>query len=131
MHIRLDHLTINVRDMEASERFYGETLGLPKMENVDMGDHEIHYFRLDGSIRLELIRYMDDFGECKPDVKTRGIYRHFAMETEDVDALYEKIWAAGYTCLTEPNDVENLRFRGFLAEDPNGVEVEFLQRWKQ
>ena len=73
MHIRLDHLTINVRDMEASERFYGEVLGLPKMENVDMGDHEIHYFQLDGPVRLELISYMDDFGELKANVKTRGI----------------------------------------------------------
>ena len=88
----------------------------------------IHYFQLDGPIRLELIRYLDDFGELKPDVKTRGIYRHFAMEVENVDTLYETILKAGYTCLTEPNDVDNLRFRGFLAEDPNGVEVEFLQR---
>ena len=128
MHIHLDHITINVRDMEASERFYGEVLGLPKMENVDMGDHEIHYFQLDGPVRLELITYMDDFGELKANVKTRGIYRHFAMETKDVDALYEKIKGAGYTCLTEPSDVEKLHFRGFLAEDPNGVEVEFLQR---
>jgi len=128
MYIHLDHLTINVTDMEASEQFYGEVLGLHKMENVDMGDHVIHYFQLDGPIRLELIRYLDDFGELKPDVKTRGIYRHFAMEVENVDTLYETILKAGYTCLTEPNDVDNLRFRGFLAEDPNGVEVEFLQR---
>ena len=128
MYIHLDHLTINVTDMEASEQFYGEVLGLHKMENVDMGDHVIHYFQLDGPIRLELIRYLDDFGELKPDVKTRGIYRHFAMEVENVDTLYETILKAGYTCLTEPNDVDNLRFCGFLAEDPNGVEVEFLQR---
>ena len=128
MYIHLDHLTINVTDMEASEQFYGEVLGLHKMENVDMGDHVIHYFQLDGPIRLELIRYLDDFGELKPDVKTRGIYRHFALEVENVDTLYETILKAGYTCLTEPNDVDNLRFRGFLAEDPNGVEVEFLQR---
>ena len=71
MHIHLDHITINVRDMEASERFYGEVLGLPKMENVDMGDHEIHYFQLDGPVRLELISYMDDTWPCTKEIKSR------------------------------------------------------------
>ncbi|MDO5132088.1 MAG: VOC family protein [Eubacteriales bacterium] len=131
MKIKLDHVTVNVKNMRASEHFYGVVLGLEKMETVDMGDHVIRYFRLDGTVRLELIRYLTDSEELHPDVRTKGIYRHFAMEVEDVDALYKKLLLAGCKCLSEPGDVPNLGFRGFLAEDPNGVEVEFLQRYKK
>ena len=35
---------------------------------------------------------------------------------------------AGCKLLTEPGYVTNLKFRNFLAEDPNGVELEFVKR---
>ncbi|MCR5107910.1 MAG: VOC family protein [Lachnospiraceae bacterium] len=123
-----DHITINVRDMEKSEDFYGRILGLEKLEDVDMGDHQLHYFRLEGDIMLELIHYDDDFGELHPHVKTRGLYRHLAFRCDDVDALYKKLLEENITVLTPPDYVSKLKFRNILAEDPNGVELEFVTR---
>ena len=77
---------------------------------------------------LELIEYDEDHGELHPDVKTRGIYRHLALQCEDVDSLYERLRAGGFNVLTKPENVEKLNFRNILAEDPNGVELEFVKR---
>ena len=126
--LKPDHITINVKDMKKSEEFYGDILGLKKLDIVDMGDHRLHYFELSGDLMLELIEYDEDHGELHPDVKTRGILRHLALQCEDVDSLYEKLKNGGFTVLTEPEDIEKLKFRNILAEDPNGVEIEFIKR---
>ncbi len=128
--IKPDHITINVTDLKKSEEFYGEILGLTRLPSVDMGDHRLYYYRLTDELLLELIEYDDDHGELHPDVKTRGIFRHLALECEDVDALYRKLKEHGITILSEPGDVPKLGFRNILAEDPNGVELEFLTRKK-
>ena len=124
-----DHFTINVTDLEASMKFYGEVLGLPALPSADMGDHQLYYFDLGGGTMLELIHYDDDFGEAKPHIKTRGIYRHMALSCDDVDALAKKLEAAGMTITCPPGDVPKLRFKNILMEDPNGVEIEFVQRY--
>ncbi len=126
--LKPDHITINVKDMKKSEEFYGDILGLKKLEIVDMGDHRLHYYELSGELMLELIEYDEDHGELHPDVKTRGIYRHLALQCEDVDSLYERLRAGGFNVLTKPENVEKLNFRNILAEDPNGVELEFVKR---
>lgn len=125
--LKPDHFTINVTDLEASLKFYGETLGLKQLPTVDMGDHELYYFDL-GPAMLELINYKDEQPELHPAVKTRGIYRHLAFATDDVDALYEKLVAAGTTIYSAPDYIEKLKFRNILIADPNGVELEIVQR---
>ncbi|MBO6146654.1 MAG: VOC family protein [Lachnospiraceae bacterium] len=126
--VKPDHITINVRDIKKSEEFYGDILGLKRLETVDMGDHKLHYYELLEGLMLELIEYDDDFGELHPHVKTRGIYRHLAFACDDVDALYEKLKSRGINVLQTPDDVPKLSFRNILVEDPNGVELEFVTR---
>lgn len=126
--MKVDHITINVVSMEKSIAFYKDVLGLEELNEVDMGDHVLHYFRLDGDTKLELIRYKDEQPEYHYAVKTKGLYRHFALLTEDVDGLYRKLKDHGTECLCEPGDVEKLHFRNILIRDPNGVEIEFIQK---
>lgn len=126
--LKPDHITINVKDIKKSIRFYEDILGLKKLDTVDMGDHRLFYYELADNLMLELIEYDDDHGQLHPDVKTRGIYRHLALQCDDVDALYEKLVKNGITCLSSPDDVPKLRFRNILVEDPNGVELEFITR---
>ncbi|MDO4621483.1 MAG: VOC family protein [Eubacteriales bacterium] len=127
--MRIDHITINVTDLEASEKFYSEVLGLKRLHDVDMGDHRLHYFELNDGAMLELIDYDDPAGELHPSVKTMGIYRHLAFSVEDVDAVYEKAKAYGAEIFAAPADVEKLNFRNILIRDPNGVELEILHRY--
>lgn len=123
-----DHISINVKDLDKSREFYGEILGLRSLGTVDMGDHRLYYYALSDDLMLELIDYDDDHGQLHPDVKTGGIYRHLALACEDVDLLYQKLAEHNVTILSEPGDVPELHFRNILVEDPNGVELEFVQR---
>lgn len=126
--MKIDHITINVISMEESIHFYRDLLGLTELHEVDMGDHVLKYFRLDGDTLLELIRYKDDQPEYRYEVKTRGLYRHLALGTEDVNALYQKLSENQVECLCKPGYVDKLQFRNFLIRDPNGVEIEFVER---
>ena len=125
--MKADHITINVTDMKKSEDFYGRILGLKQLESVDMGDHELHYFEAENGTKVELISYTDDFGELHPHSKTKGLFRHLAFSCENVDELYKRLVENGIKCLTEPDDVPKLKFRNILVQDPNGVELEFIQ----
>ncbi len=125
--MKADHITINVTDMVRSEDFYGRVMGLKKLDTVDMGDHELHYYEIEGGPRIELISYSDDFGELHPDSRTAGLFRHLAFSVEDLDGLYKKFKDNGVKCLTEPSVVPNLNFRNLMIQDPNGVELEFIE----
>lgn len=126
--MRLDHLTINVVNMEDSVAFYGSLLGMTKLEAVDMGDHEIQYMQIDERNRLELIRYKYDTPErgCRAD--ERGIYRHMALEVADLEELYDRLKRAGAEITMEPGFCDKLNFENMLVKDPNGVEIELVRR---
>ena len=54
----LNHITINVVDLETSVIFYKTVLGLQQSGFINMGDHTLTYFDLPQNVRLELIDYM-------------------------------------------------------------------------
>lgn len=123
---KIDHMTINVTDMEATLRFYGELLGLERLQTVDMGDHELTFFALPGGAKLELVTYTyptADHGQVATD---RGRVRHLAFEVEDAYVVEKKLTEAGYPFHVPVSFVERLGCHGGLTRDPNGIELEFL-----
>ena len=124
----VDHITINVKDRQQSIRFYGEFLGLKRLEDVDMGDHRLIYFDLGGSVRLELIEYDEEVREAQGRVTDQGKFRHLALGVSSLEAVEAGIRSYGGRVLQPPRWVEKLQFTGMLAEDPNGCELEFVKR---
>lgn len=122
----IDHITINVKNLEASRAFYGELLGLAELSKVDMGDHVLTYYALPGGVKLELISYMSDTGDCTASLLERGRFRHLALRVDDLETLAARLGDFGGRVLQPPRWVEQLGFTGMLAEDPNGCELEFL-----
>lgn len=122
----IDHITINVKNLEASRAFYGELLGLAELSKVDMGDHILTYYALPGGVKLELISYMSDTGDCTAGLLERGRFRHLALRVDDLETLAVRLGDFGGRVLQPPRWVEQLGFTGMLAEDPNGCELEFL-----
>ena len=123
----LDHITINCKDLEASIRFYEGLLELEKSDIVDLGDHALYYYMLPGT-RLELINYNDEQKVISAGNTDVGIYRHIAFETDDLDGIYEAIKNAGHKINLSPTMIPEVQKRIILIEDPNGVEVEFIQK---
>ena len=124
---KVDHITINCKDLEASIRFYEGLLGLEKSDIVDLGDHALYYYILPGT-RLELIDYKNQQKVLETGNTDVGIYRHIAFETDDLDGLYNAIKDAGYKINLPPTMIPEIGKRIILIVDPNGVEVEFVQK---
>ena len=122
------HITINVKKKEASLCFYGELLGLKRLPDVDMDDHTLLYFELPGGIRLELIAYKEPGQAAKDSASAPGSFRHLALEVSDVYRLVERVEKLGGRIVQPPRYVECLGFTGMLAEDPNGCELELVER---
>ncbi len=68
----------------------------------------------------------------KEDEPEYGIIRHFALETDNVDEVAEKVKAAGYEVFVEPKDIsipmENkLNARIAFCFGPLSEQIEFFQ----
>jgi catechol 2,3-dioxygenase-like lactoylglutathione lyase family enzyme len=125
---RIDHITINVKDLDASLAFYRDVIGLERLESVDMGDHALDYMSLPGGMKLELISYKFGADKLTPAATDAGIFRHIAFALDDLDAVLTRCESFGTRIRTRPQYVEKLGCRIMLIEDPNGIELEFMQK---
>ena len=106
-------------DFERAKAFYVQTLGLtllrewPQGAMIDTGSGLIEIF-------------------CNGEgVREKGAVRHFALNTDDVDACVALVRAAGYPILVEPNDltigsVPPLHARMAFCSGPLGEQIEFF-----
>jgi catechol 2,3-dioxygenase-like lactoylglutathione lyase family enzyme len=123
----INHVSINVKDIEASVNFYGSLLGWRQMETVPFEGFSIIYFEIQGGGRLELFDYggknlKSDRGE------TEAGLRHLAFTVEDVDAAERDLRSKGVTITLAATDLPSLGYRVLLFLDPNGVTLEFCQK---
>ena len=124
----IDHITINVKDLEASKNFYETVFGLKFCGFIDMGDHTLTYYELPAGIRLELIDFMEKGPEKDLKETDIGIYRHFCLEVDSLDELYETCRKHQVTVTKTPSFVEKLGVSNMLLLDPAGVEVEIFEK---
>ena len=81
--VGLNHVSVVARDLEESVRFYVDVLGLEPLPTPDFG-FPVQWLRA-GSLQVHLFE--------RPDPPPT--YAHFALEVDDVVALYERARAAG------------------------------------
>jgi catechol 2,3-dioxygenase-like lactoylglutathione lyase family enzyme len=124
----INHITINVRDVESSLRFYRDVLGLEQLNTVNMGDHELYYLALPGGTRLELTTFFGRNREAGVRSTDSGIYRHIAFEVDDISAVEALMQREGLDIVLPVTWVKELGVQAMLAKDPNGVELEFIQK---
>jgi catechol 2,3-dioxygenase-like lactoylglutathione lyase family enzyme len=107
--LRMTHLNLDARDLDASSRFYGELLGLPIV-------------RRDGTLRVEHKDYLLVFDAGEPRV---GGTFHFGFRVagaDDVDAWIARLRGGAVPILVEPKEVGSV----YVARigDPDGYEIE-------
>lgn len=122
----IDHITINCNDLENSYRFYENVFGFERLNDVDMGDHALHYYQLPG-MKLELIEYKTHQKNWKICNTDTGIYRHFALCTDDLQEIKRRCEIGGYGINLQPTYLTQIGKTVMLIVDPNGVEIEVMQ----
>lgn len=123
----IDHISINVFDIQKSIDFYTRILGLEQLQTVDCGDFEITYFGLTGGSRLELFDYHAR-NQSHPRQESEVGLRHVAFEVEDAAAHERHLRALGVEITLPTCELPELGVRVLLFLDPNGVTLEFCEK---
>jgi glyoxylase I family protein len=124
---KIDHISINVFDIESSLDFYTRILGLKQLQTVNCGDFDITYVGLPNGSRLELFDYHAK-NQTKPREESEVGLRHLAFEVEDVAAHELLLRAEGVEITLPTCDLPNLGVKVLLFLDPNGVTLEFCEK---
>ena len=141
----LDHAGITVGNVDAALGFYRDLLGLrvtdegsdegPELDAiVGLTGVRMRYAELDlgGGQLLEVIEYLAPGGApltqrpCDPGAS------HIALRVDDIDALCERLAAAGVTLSGRPTTITTPGAwhgaRCVYVDDPDGRTVELIQR---
>ncbi len=127
---RLDHVAVQVADIDRSINFYTEVLDLPLMFKTEDREHgEVFAFlELEGG-NLELLSRID--GEGSPIPFTRPEIQkpwcpHVALAVEDIDVAVEKLQSKGITLLDGPLIIPG-KVRWLYFADPDNNVIEYVQ----
>lgn len=126
--IAVDHITINVIDLEKSEEFYENILKLEKTGFINMEDHTLTYYKLTENTRLELISYLTLTMKAEMNETSTGCYRHFCLQVDDIQGIYDECQSAKVFVRKRPSYVDKLKANTMLIIDPNGVEIELIAK---
>jgi catechol 2,3-dioxygenase-like lactoylglutathione lyase family enzyme len=142
---RIDHAGITVASLQQALHFYRDLLGLrvtdegedsgPELDAITgMSGVRIRYAELDlgaGQL-LEVIEFGAPEGRRLDQAPRDPGAAHLALRVDDVDALYERLLAAGVTVPGRPTTITAPGAwngaRCVYVEDPDGRTVELVQR---
>ena len=133
MNISLQYSQITVTDIDESLAFYRDALGL-EVRN-DVGSDGQRWVTLGSASQpdLELVLSEPHAGRSKDDgdalqvLLTKGVLPVIVFRTDNVDATFEHLRAAGAAVLQEPID-QPWGPRDCAFRDPSGNHVRFNQK---
>lgn len=129
--LRIDHIGIAVRDMEASNALFRQLLGEAhyKVETVETEKVATSFFWI-GESKIELLEATDPDSPIAKFIEKRGEgIHHLAFEVEDIHAEIERLEKEGFVPLNrEPKRGADNKWVAFLhPKSTNGVLVELCQ----
>ena len=127
---RLDHVALQVSDMDASITFYTEVLGLPflfKKEDPDHGE-VFAYLELEGG-NLELLALLDEQGEPIPrelPALQKPYCPHIALGVDDINTTVAELRAKNVPLIDGPLIIPG-EVRWLYISDPDNNVIEYVQ----
>ncbi len=124
----IDHITLVVKDLDRSAKFYGELLGMESVERPAFGFPGLWFQAGDTQIHMNVDSPeagpagLPEFQGEKP---SRGF--HFAFEVESCDAAAEKLRECGVVIIAGPRSRPDGP-RQLYIYDPDGYLVELYSR---
>ena len=120
------HTMIRVKDIEKSIKFYTEVLDMELDHKKRLDDCWL-YFLNDkvGTCQIELT-YNDETPENGYEIGS-GV-GHFAFAVDSLDEFTQKITSLGYEYLYEPFDLNGKGTKIAFIKDPDGYEIELIEK---
>jgi len=120
------HSMIRVKDIDASLKFYTKVLNMKLEKKKRLEDCELYFLNdEDGCCQLELT-YND---ETPQEGYVNGsAFGHFAFSVKSLDEFTKKIAELGYEYLYEPFDLNGKGTKIAFIKDPDGNEIELIEK---
>jgi len=123
MKFRIDHVNINVTDLEKTLAFYDKALGLKELKRIEASDGSfilVFIGNEETNMRIELTWLRDKEG--KYDLGDNET--HIALKVDNFEEAYEHHRQMGCICY------ENKQMGIYFIEDPDGYWLEILPQNK-
>jgi len=121
----IGNVAINVSDLERSERFYVDVLGLEVLARIETPDvRELLLGSSEGGSQLMLARHTAQEG---PVDAGGGMWKVY-LATDDSEGLFRRAVAAGAEPVAEPRHLERFEVTISFVRDPDGHLLELGQR---
>lgn len=135
MEISVRYTFLEVDDHEAALAFYRDALGFEVRQDVEMED--ARWLTVGPPSQPDLSVVLQTAGVARPpddaqalrELLAKGSLNGLVLETDDVDATFEKIRATGADVLQEPMD-QAYTARDCAFRDPAGNQIRINQRAK-
>ncbi len=124
INMKLLHTMIRVKDIEKSLKFYTELMEMSLAKKKRLEDCEL-YFLTDGTTELELT-YNDETPETGYELGNG--FGHLAFAVESLAEFTEKLRKYGYEYLYEPFDLNGKGSKIAFIKDPDGYEIELIEK---
>lgn len=138
---KIDHICINVNDLEAAKAFFLD-LGMvvqgedelqgawlePLLGLTNVHTAVVYMQPPEGGANLELVKYYspsDETGVEKAPANALGI-RHFALVVKDIDAIVAKLKANGMEIFNEVYNYENI-YKLCYVRGPENIIIELAE----
>ena len=120
----LGQYCINVTDLKRSTDFYENVIGLKVTDRIEIpGVNEVVLAGEDGS-KIQLAHHADHTGP----IDHGNAFWKLYVYTDDCAGLYERALAAGCESVTAPKRLDRWPVTAAFILDPDGYNVEILQR---
>lgn len=127
----IDHLGIAVRGIDEALPFYTEQLGLTLAVRETVADEKVNVAMLpSGDTRIELLEASQPDSPIAKFIEKRGPgLHHIALKVNDLQAVLDRVKAAGGRVLNEPKRGASGHLYAFIhPKSSGGVLLELIQR---
>jgi glyoxylase I family protein len=122
---RLSHVSLNSRDLAATERFYVDIIGLKiahEFRNA-AGERYGFFLHAGGGSFIECFQLKDA-------AATDGRFRHLCFEVDNIESFADRLRARGFADVVVRRGRTD-RVLQFFIRDPDGIEIEIQQHDEQ
>jgi lactoylglutathione lyase len=127
---RLLHTMLRVRDIDRMIAFYTDVLGMSVLRRFDVEPKRetLCFLGYGDEGKNTVVELCQEWDRTEPYPVAGEGYGHFALGASKIDQAFEKFRAQGVTVLQEPKAVrKGGAVIGFIA-DPEGYEIEIIER---
>ncbi len=129
--MKIDHVAIAVKDLDAALDFYRDALGLEVAERREVPAEgvEIAFLPM-GESEIELLRPLDEGNSIGRFIAKRGEgIHHLCLRVDDIEAAVARLEAAGARMATEIRQhPDGTRYAFVHPKSSHGVLIELYQK---